>query len=691
MMARISIVLISIMFVMYTCTIDLGVKKCESDLDCPPDKVCSSMGICVLPEDNGSEDAGADVNGDGGIRDTFNGDVEDILDYGHDVGDVRDDTGDVVIDIGDTGKDVGWDINDIYDAGADVKDIQDVSDISDVCVPDCDNKGCGSDGCGGDCGSCGNNSTCSNGECVCSSGYGNCNYDKTDGCEVNFSSIDSCGNSCDTTVKCSSNNGYNPVCDNGVCRLTCNAGYVDCNAQSGKSDGCETKVDADIIWKKIFAGIMWDQVNDIYVDGNGDIYIVGYYTSPEIQFDSIALTNEDNYENGFLAKLSNSGTVLWAKAIKAIKKEGGHTHNVMINSVITDSFNNVYVSGSFIGSLTMDGHNYDSDDYDHDDILILKFDKDGKFLWGKSFGTTYTDKNVFLGIDPSDNSIYLTGYLGGPGADFGGGTLNNGGVFLAKFDSAGKHQWSKDFGGLSSSTFIAIDSKHSIIITGGFYSSTIDFGGGALTSPGGYDIFLAKFDSNGDHKWSKSFGGSNDDVAYSVAVDGNNNIYITGGFRSDKISFDNSTSYLNNYDTTGKSDIFIAQFRDDGIYSWGNKFGGDGDDLAYSIAIDSDSNIYLIGGFSSSSLSFGGNTLSNKRPGKSDIFIVKVGSNKQPIWSKSFGGEGDDAGISIIAHSKELYITGIFGPGNIVFDECPVKNSGLTDLTYDIFLVKHKP
>jgi hypothetical protein len=96
-----------------------------------------------------------------------------------------------------------------------------------------------------------------------------------------------------------------------------------------------------------------------------------------------------------------------------------------------------------------------------------------------------------------------------------------------------KHLWSKRFGGsdYDKGYSVSVDSSGNVYITGSFESSTIDFGGGALTNAtaGFYaDIFLAKFDSNGNHLWSKRFGGNNNDRAYSVSVDKSDNLYIAG-------------------------------------------------------------------------------------------------------------------------------------------------------------------
>jgi hypothetical protein len=101
--------------------------------------------------------------------------------------------------------------------------------------------------CGKSCDSkvnCGPNSVCNNGVCGCQPGYANCDGLLSNGCEVDLNSVNSCGTNCSNKVVCSTNNGINPVCDNGVCRLTCNSGYEDCNAKAGSSDGCEVNLNS---------------------------------------------------------------------------------------------------------------------------------------------------------------------------------------------------------------------------------------------------------------------------------------------------------------------------------------------------------------------------------------------------------------------------------------------------------------
>jgi hypothetical protein len=150
------------------------------------------------------------------------------------------------------------------------------------------------------------------------------------------------------------------------------------------------------------------------------------------------------------------------------------------------------------------------------------------------------------------------GYFNGS-VDFGGGpltsVLGSFDIFLAKFDSAGNHLWSKRFGGASNEypTAVAVDGSGNAFLTGDIFGS-VDFGGGLLTSAGGQDIFLAKFDPAGNHLWSKRFGDTVGQLGKGIAVDGSGNAFLTGAFFG---SVDFGGGPLT---SAGLADIFLAKF-----------------------------------------------------------------------------------------------------------------------------------
>jgi len=584
--------------------------------------------------------------------------------------------------------------------------------------------------CGG-CGNrCGPNAVCKNGVCECILGYANCDNDWDNGCEVNLNSINSCGTNCSNKVVCSSTNGTNPVCDNGVCRLTCNSGYADCNFGTGSSDGCEVNLNSQLtcgtscgnivncgantvcnsgscgcisgyyncngslsdgcekqgdpkhIWSKRFGGIIDDISTTVFVDSSNNVYIMGWFNSPSIDFGGGALTNVNTGRADiFLAKFDSNGNHIWSKRFGGNGDDKGY-------SIYVDRSGNVYITGSFTSpSIDFGGGALSNVYAGQDDIFLAKFDKDGNHLWSKSFGGGASDRGNSIFVDSSGN-VYITGYFASYTIDFGGGALTNANagysdIFLAKFDGNGSHIWSKSFGGNENDRgkSMYIDSLDNVYITGSFGSSTIQFGGNILTNVGSDDIFLAKFDGNGIHKWSKSFGGSSYDYVNSISVDLFGMVYITGNFGSSVIDFGGGALRNNGY-----SDIFIAQFDTTGHHLWSKGFGGNGVDVGYSVTVDSSSNAYITGWFSSPEINFGGNALINN--GKYDIFLAKFDIYGNHLWSKNIGGSDEDWGYSVSVNgSSILYGTGHFQRSNIDFGGCPLSSAG----GYDIYLIKYAP
>ena len=204
--------------------------------------------------------------------------------------------------------------------------------------------------------------------------------------------------------------------------------------------------------------------------------------------------------------------------------------------VATDPSGNLFVLGGFRGTADLGGGTLFS--AGSDDVFLAKYDSDGNHLWGERFGGTQFDEGYGIAVD-------LTGHVVISGTfrdtiNFGGGNLtSNAGsfdIFVARFDPGGNHVWSKRFGanGEDVGLSVAVDGARNAVVTG-YFEASVNFGGGNLTSAGGLDIFVAKFNpTNGSHLWSKRFGDSNNDIAWGVAVDGGGNAVVTGYFRGER-------------------------------------------------------------------------------------------------------------------------------------------------------------
>ena len=137
------------------------------------------------------------------------------------------------------------------------------------------------------------------------------------------------------------------------------------------------------------------------------------------------------------------------------------------------------------------------------------------------------------------------------------------------FSQTPNWHWAKQAGGTSSEYGygIAVDGSGNSFVTGSF-NGTASFNGTSLSSVGGNDIFVAKYDAKGTLLWAKKAGGSNSDYGYGIALDGSGNSYVTGSFR-DMASF-NGTSLS----SSGASDIFVAKYDASGAFQWAKQAGG---------------------------------------------------------------------------------------------------------------------
>jgi hypothetical protein len=200
-----------------------------------------------------------------------------------------------------------------------------------------------------------------------------------------------------------------------------------------------------------------------------------------------------------------------------------------------------------------------------ENLFLAKYDTLGNLTWAKSVGCNMDDVGNGVALDAS-GSIYLTGDFNSPTIVFDTTTLTNVGdfnIFLAKFNSSGTVLWAKGAGGnmVDVSNTVAVDASGNPYIAGAFQGINIQFGSSIFvnTDPGNYDVFLAKYDNNGNVLCAARAAGTYDDVASSIAVDGSGNSYIVGYFYSPSLLFGSTT--LTNADNVANntSDGFLAK------------------------------------------------------------------------------------------------------------------------------------
>ncbi len=341
--------------------------------------------------------------------------------------------------------------------------------------------------------------------------------------------------------------------------------------------------------------------------------------------------------------------------------------------------NEICIGGSFSGTSDFDpgSGTYNLTSQGSDDCFIQRIDSNGNLIWATSFGGPQADEIHDVSIDYAGNIVVIGTFSSTADFDPGPGTSlltsnGNGDVFVAKYTSTGTFLWAQSFGG---STWdlaegCTTDSAGNIFLTGTF-QNTVDFDPGpgivSVTSTGNNDIYVIKYDENGNFLWVNTHGSTGYDYGHDVAIDNSQNLIVVGGFEW-TIDFDPGPA-TNTLTATLYANSFVQKLDNDGNYIWAKSMEG-GYNFAKDVVIDDTNNIYLVGHYQDSiDLDPGPGSAVYYSLGVKDMFCGKLDSMGNMVWSNSLGGPLTDKGEAIdIDTNGNTYITGTYRvqiPGGI--------------------------
>jgi|26BtaG_2_1085354.scaffolds.fasta_scaffold13470_1 hypothetical protein len=419
-------------------------------------------------------------------------------------------------------------------------------------------------------------------------------------------------------------------------------------------------------WAKNIGGRNSDLGYDITSDNDGNIYIVGAF-SLTVDFDpgedTANLTSNGSYDI-FIQKLDDDGNLLWVKQIGGIYEDYGL-------KITTDVGGNVYITGAFAGTVDFDpGPDVFNLTATNDfDIHILKLDTDGNFLWAKQIGGDRNDYGRGIGTDSSGN-VYVTGFFRET-VDFDPGLgvynlteVGKSDIFLLKLDADGEFIWVKQMAGAESEfgNALAVDANNNLYITGTFKATTNFDPNGIyeLTSAGNEDIFVLKMDDDGNLLWVRQMGSVGVDTGQDISVDKDGNVYSIGSFIG-TVDF-NPGDDTANLESLGGTNIYVQKLDTDGNFLWANYMGGLGNDVGYSISNDSNGNVYVAGHFfNNASFDSGAGLINLIAVGGYDAFVQKFDTHGNFGWLKQISGTFNDYAYSVFADNDgNIYSTGTF-------------------------------
>lgn len=233
-------------------------------------------------------------------------------------------------------------------------------------------------------------------------------------------------------------------------------------------------------------------------------------------------------------------------------------------------------------------------------------------------------------------------------------------------------------GGTSSDTAtdVALDDAGNMYVSGTF-AGTATFGDYSITATGDNDAFLVKWNADGTVAWARR-GGTHlfNDTGDAVTVGPDGSVYWVGTFTA-LATFDGGENPDGELVSAGDFEAFLAKYTTDGDLLWVRGMTGSGQNTGRNAAVDSDGNVYFIGGVNGVA-TIQGITLQSS--GSSDAFILKFTSDGDVEWGRTVGGSMGDMAYGIEEHPDGgIVISGNFN-GIALFDSIPVQSVGLSDV-----------
>jgi hypothetical protein len=275
----------------------------------------------------------------------------------------------------------------------------------------------------------------------------------------------------------------------------------------GSSDAILVKYDSNgnQLWAKQIGTSTDDGINQISLDGQGNVIAVGSTKGSLFSANTGPDNNGNAVSDSFVVKYDSSGNQLWGYQFGADDYDRA-------SGVATDSQGNIFVVGS-----TSVGSNKQlfAPISGNSNAYLAKFSASGVLLWGKQFA----DQATCVSVDNGGN-VYVGGSMNSVPTDNEGIT---GSGFISKFDGNGNLIWNNSIGSNGEDVHcVALDNQGNIFATGTTSASL--FGPNA----GDIDLFLIKYTSTGNVLWQEQEGTSDTDNVRGICVDNSGYVYLAG-------------------------------------------------------------------------------------------------------------------------------------------------------------------
>lgn len=327
-------------------------------------------------------------------------------------------------------------------------------------------------------------------------------------------------------------------------------------------------INGNLQWAKNFGNGGTVEGKGIATDLSGNVFVTGFFNGSTLALGTVTLSSNGN-DDCFISKFDTNGNEQWAINIGDNLNESG-------NDVATDAAGNIFVTGYFkSGTITAGTYTLNNNTVTSADLFLIKCSNTGSILAANSTGDMFDEIGTSITIDASGNAL-ITGYFFGTTLTVGTYTLNCFGgkdMLIIKCNNNGGFVWAKNAGGMFDDygNAIGTDALGNIYVNGHNHSPTAFFDTYSLTVSGvGGDGFIASYSTLGNVLWASGTGAGTDDGWDCLSLDGAGNIYVGGFFTSPSISIGSNTLVTN-----GNADMMLAKINSsNGIADFENKKAG---------------------------------------------------------------------------------------------------------------------
>lgn len=467
------------------------------------------------------------------------------------------------------------------------------------------------------------------------------------------------------------------------------------------------------VWGTYYGGSKADRVHAIVTKGmmTGFVYVVGGTTSSDGIATADAFDNvkaQSGKYSGYLAKFDSSGKRIWGTYYgDEIPEINTLQPEAELIDVKLDSLGNVYVMGNILcpsqGLATQDA--FQEECKGKTDLYLAKFSPSGERIWGTYFGGNADEFASSMVVTSS--GVYAVGETNSASgiampssadASLGGddpSTGNDKDGFIVKFDLSGNGLWSRYYGGELLDRIFDIACRSRVIAADGSVQDDCAIVGDTrsateIASIDAHDVEIASNDANdladqahdafvaringkdGQRVWGTYYGTDVPDMAISVVVNGNLEIYV-GGWTNSKDGLATPGAFKEY--AFAESNNFIAKFDENGHLSKGTYFGEDfseSSNVVRDLASDSAGNVYVLGIIDQTDNGVGTQATANafdKVIESREATITKFDKSLNRLWATYYGGGGDEltenfspsflleGGIAI-SSSNNVYVAG---------------------------------